>query len=309
MALAKYPGQTFYPTLEWTVSGLVGTMGLRITRNSDGATVLARSTAGITEFATSAEYTGTLVAPTTAGEYTVRWDDGSTGIGHVASEDLIVSYTAAATAAPAPGDLCTVAQVKSMVETATTATDALIQTYITAASAEIQSRYQTQFADGGSGAKSFEMYLEDVFVDLAPYGARAVTSVVLRDPGQSTSTALVTLTDFILRPLGGWQGLGTFTRISFNKNVVTAGYMINYNLAEVVVTGSWGPATTPVDIADAAASTVASWLDKAFADYGQSFVEDNGRYVRPDQFQGWRIPGSAHGTMSAYDRRASSSVL
>lgn len=308
--LAKYPGQTFYPTLEWTVSGLAGTIGVRINKKSDGSTVVARTTVGVTEFGTSGEYTGVLAAPLAAGDYSVRWDDGSTALGHVASEDLVVTYDAPTVALPGPLDLTTVAMVKFYVETGENTSDALIQTYITAASAEIERRYQRMLCDHGTSTRTFEVFGQDKgLVDLAPCDLRAPTAITLQDPEAQNTLTLTSLTDYILRPAGGWDGLGTYTRLKMNKNVVTAGYMINYDMADLIISGSWGPATIPPDVADAAAVTVASWFDKAFASYGQSFVDDTGRAVRPDTFGGWRIPMSAHGTLGSYDRRPGSSVI
>jgi hypothetical protein len=74
----------------WEV-GLVGQIGVSILDEND-AVVLARSTSGVTETTTVSEgstYSKTLIAPSTFGHYTTRWDDGLVNLGE-AFEDLIV---------------------------------------------------------------------------------------------------------------------------------------------------------------------------------------------------------------------------
>lgn len=95
------PGTTIYPVLEWDVSGLVGTLGVRVIRDRDQFEVLPRSTSNIVESpAGSARYTATVVLPSAVlpadTEYTVFWDDGSTGVSHTAAEDLVISGAAPA---------------------------------------------------------------------------------------------------------------------------------------------------------------------------------------------------------------------
>lgn len=69
-------------------SGLVGTIGVRLMDNQ-GATVVARTTAGILESpAGSTIYVKPdAVAPAAVGQYTITWDDGA---GTWATEDLVV---------------------------------------------------------------------------------------------------------------------------------------------------------------------------------------------------------------------------
>jgi hypothetical protein len=86
---------TFTTTFQSTTSGLVGTLGVRVI-DSAGATIVARSTSGITEpIAGSGVYFATvdltvLAVSPPSGHYVVVWDDGSTAAGHVKAEDLFL---------------------------------------------------------------------------------------------------------------------------------------------------------------------------------------------------------------------------
>ena len=107
------PGQTFEATVT-TASGLAGTLGVRI-RDNQGADVLARTTAGITADVTvgaTSVYRRTFTATTVRGQYTIVWDDGT---GVIATEELEVTQNLLEVAAPSGRDLCTLADVTSIV--------------------------------------------------------------------------------------------------------------------------------------------------------------------------------------------------
>lgn len=86
------PGATFETSIDWGVSGLAGTIRVRLL-NGSGGTAIAATTSGIVEFpATSGRYEVTLTAPGTAGQYQVFWDDGSVAVGHTApGDDVLVT--------------------------------------------------------------------------------------------------------------------------------------------------------------------------------------------------------------------------
>lgn len=78
---------SFEATANMGTTGLVGTLGVQIIDNQ-GATVLARTTAGIAEFPVGfGTYETLLIAPATVGQYTIVWDAGPND---VATEDLVV---------------------------------------------------------------------------------------------------------------------------------------------------------------------------------------------------------------------------
>lgn len=89
------PGATYEAVVDWGTTGLTGTLGLTVIDNIGGATV-ARLTTSITEIPTGSGIYVRVgnVAPTTAGQYTLFWDDGATTPGHVATEELDVTSSA-----------------------------------------------------------------------------------------------------------------------------------------------------------------------------------------------------------------------
>lgn len=89
------PGNSFQSNMDNAPAGLVGTVGVRIIRDSDGVTVSPRKTTGIIELvAGSGTYRAQLVAPEPTGEYTIFWDTGVVGPGTTATEDMTVSAIA-----------------------------------------------------------------------------------------------------------------------------------------------------------------------------------------------------------------------
>ena len=90
------PGATFEAVVDWGATG--ATIGMRIIDNA-GATTVARVT-GFTEYPAGSGiyYKGGRVAPSTAAQYTLVYDDdgGTAAVGHVATEDLLVTGDTAA---------------------------------------------------------------------------------------------------------------------------------------------------------------------------------------------------------------------
>ncbi len=88
------PGTTYEAVIDWGTTG--ATIGMRVIDNA-GATTVSRVT-GFTEYpAGSGIYARTgNTAPSAAGQYTLVYDDdgGTAAVGHVATEDLFVTYTA-----------------------------------------------------------------------------------------------------------------------------------------------------------------------------------------------------------------------
>lgn len=88
------PGEVFYDDLDNASTGLVGTLGVRMLRKSDGVEVMARMTSKIVEApAGSGHYVATLTAPEERGEYTILWDTGGALTSdNNAVDDLVVTY-------------------------------------------------------------------------------------------------------------------------------------------------------------------------------------------------------------------------
>jgi hypothetical protein len=104
------PGEPFEVVFSDAPTGLVGTLGVRVIDNATGATVIARTTAGITEpIAGTGLYIAHLTAPEEGGQYSIISDQGGAlEPSKVAVEELVVSFVAGAGSpeepeAPGPG--------------------------------------------------------------------------------------------------------------------------------------------------------------------------------------------------------------
>lgn len=101
----------FEAVLETGVTGLVGTIAVKIIDN-DGGTPVASTTTNITESGTSGIYIWNApAAPATLGQYTIVWStDGSYDADTVSTEDLVVAASSAGTlpAIPSPDDAAAV---------------------------------------------------------------------------------------------------------------------------------------------------------------------------------------------------------
>jgi hypothetical protein len=83
------PGASYEAVADGFITGLTGTIGVRI-RDNQGGDALARTTAGIAEDLTgSGVYRVTLTAPSLPGQYTIVWDDGGAPTSY-ATESLLV---------------------------------------------------------------------------------------------------------------------------------------------------------------------------------------------------------------------------
>lgn len=86
------PSTSFEATASGFPSGLVGTIGVRVTDGAGGTTV-ARTTSGIGEFpASSGIYYAAITAPSVQGQYQVVWDTGGNSP-QFAVDELTVTFT------------------------------------------------------------------------------------------------------------------------------------------------------------------------------------------------------------------------
>lgn len=200
-------------------------------------------------------------------------------------------------------DMCTIADVRAQGEMQSTQTtsDALIQSLITAASRIIVTRYEREFTPQSSGTRRFRV--DSRVVTLSPFDLRAVTAVTLHPESGSPQT-LTMDTGYSLAPVNGSRVLGTFHTLRLASRLpLTSSYATAFGHALVAVTGDWGAFTTasvPDDLRRGCVLTVASWLDRAIADY--SLQGDDGRGLRPGGFGGWPIPAAAHRIFQPYAR-------
>ncbi len=184
-----------------------------------------------------------------------------------------------------------------------TTSDALIQSLITAASVAINARYEREFTPL-STAVTRRFRVDSSLVTLAPYDLRSATVVTLH-PESGSPQILAADAGYALRPINGARGLATYDTLMISALLPLSWslYAVKFGHALLDVTGDWGAFTTtmvPMDIRRACVLTVASWLDRAIADY--AIQTDDGRALRPGGFGGWPIPAAAHRILQPYAR-------
>lgn len=190
------PGATFESFSPEFASGLAGTVGVRI-RDGAGSDFLARTTAGITADTTvgaTSVYRKSLTAPTTAGQYWIIWDDGTTlsdpvelvvtaSAADLASGTLYVTRDAIKQAAALNGESFADDDIDLAVEAASRAVDGYKGTrfYATA-----ETRYYT------AGRYDRWVAIDDLVT---------LTAVTLDEDGDGTyETTWAEGTDFVLDP-------------------------------------------------------------------------------------------------------------
>jgi len=90
MSIYARPSEQFEASASGFPSGLVGTIGVRVS-DGEGGTVVARTTQGIIEFPEgSGIYSAVLLAPGTTGQYQVIWDTNGV-VPDWGVEDLVVA--------------------------------------------------------------------------------------------------------------------------------------------------------------------------------------------------------------------------
>lgn len=302
------PGASFETSALFVAGISAGTVGVRILDGA-GATTTARATLtalGGGEFpASSGIYYATVTAPSTAGDYIVLWDNGATTPGNVVAYDLHVSYTSPATSTPSGSDLCTVADVRTQLETPTgeTSRDTLIQVLITHASASIQREIRREFAPVTTAATRRRLVWPgrratgSVLVDLDPYDLRTVSSMTLH-PEDTSPVTLVANTDYILDPVEAVQG--TYQRV-----LIYGGLSFSSTLSQrfgfcfLDVAGAWGFSSVPDDVKQACIEAVCSWLRR---DMSAVYDVDDPRQAQPDRLKTLMLPPSSRQKLAPFRR-------
>jgi len=261
MTIFATPGATVEASVVNFPTGLTGTVRYRLLDNV-GATTSGPTTTGIGEYpAGSGFYSVAFTAPTTAGEYSILWDTGTLGPGTTAAEALSVSYSAPSASAPSGDDLCTVADVRVLLEFASgdTSRDTLIQALITDASRMIRSFKAREFVAVGSTTRRFCVPVGAGIFDLDPYDLRAASAIVLH-PESSGPVTLTANTDYVTRPLPSRYGV--YTHLQFSRQLSWTGSNVSreFGFAFLDITATWGFAAVPGEAKDACALTVAAWM-------------------------------------------------
>jgi len=194
----------------------------------------------------------------------------------------------------AAGDLTTLSYVKTLMEISNdTSRDSQISQNITAASAKITNWCNRQFyAPGGTQTYTFECGPgsrgDDYIVDLAPYDLQSASSVVLWPDDSSPVTLNASNNDYVLEPVTKPEGVYKRLRITYLRWLMNS-FAFNFGYAQIQVTGTWGFPTIPVDVGEACARTVATWMNSAVASFGSGGVAEHGGLPLPPS-GGYGIP-------------------
>lgn len=193
-------------------------------------------------------------------------------------------------------DLCTTADVKNAAGISTSADDALIATLISAASSAIGAYCQRELA-AVAGTPTRRVEARSRVVDLAPYDLRSATTVTLHPTATSPTT--LTTSEW----LGHATADGTYTTLTLGASVSLASDTWDeFGVALLDITGTWGVATTPTDVARACALTAASWLDRAVDAYAAQVSIDTPGGARLATGVGAAIPAAARRLLDPYRR-------
>lgn len=278
MAYYVRPGGDLELSAGPTLTGLTGTIGVRI-MDGEGGTVLARQTAGIIEQpAGSGLYVLRIsnAAPTVAGRYQVVWDTG--GASPVwATETMEVLSSLPGVAGPSNDDLCTLSDVRAMMQfgDGETEQDTILSVLITRASKAISRYSQREFVNRGPLSRRFDWQPGRTLLDLAPFDLRAATAVALVTPDGSTPIAPG---DYQLGPNPSVDGVYRIVRLRPEVRYLGAGGI----LPALEITGTWGFPAIPDDIIQAAVATVVTWTRRDVSAFTSTYNLDEARVERPE---------------------------
>lgn len=181
-------------------------------------------------------------------------------------------------------DLTTLAAVRSFLQKGTTETgqDVIIGSLITRASRLIEAETGREFTPTTGQARTF-VHREGRLLQVGDL--RSVTSIVLDTQLAASSQTTLASTDYALRPKPARDGIYQWVRLPGYPGVVDR---------EVTITGDWGFATIPDDVAHACIVTVAIWLRRDVAAFERTFSIEEDRLERPQALPSAVRSGLAH---------------
>lgn len=204
-------------------------------------------------------------------------------------------------------DLTTLSAVRTRLElpAAETSRDTLISALITSASDAIMREVEREFAPVTSSAtRRRRIYPTkrvqgSLYVDLAPYDLRTVSTMTLH-PEESSPTVLTATTDYILGPPEAPQGVYTHVLLR-NTLTLTSTLLNRFGFAYLDVAGAWGFASVPSDVAEACIDTVAAWMRRDVAAFGIDDLGD-GRGLAPLRPGTYSLPNAALKKLAPFRR-------
>jgi hypothetical protein len=208
--------------------------------------------------------------------------------------------------AAAAWDLCTLADVRQALElpTADTTRDALIESLISDLSRAIIREYDREFAPAASATRRFTVPAGSLYLDLAPYDLRSVTSLSVNPEASGGGTALTATTDYQLMPVVIQQG--TYEGVRFSSRVTslhTSQTAQDYGYTLVSINGAWGFATVPEDVKRACVIAVQSALRRDLTELAIAGI-DEPQSIAPEGPATHAIPAASRRLLAPFRRTA-----
>lgn len=207
----------------------------------------------------------------------------------------------------AAGDLVTRAEVRTALElpASDTSRDALIDALITYYSKAICDEVDRQFApiEGSVGTpttKRFRLPFGEYRLDLAPYDAASISSIVLH-PESGGPITLSATTQWQAHPVAKPDGVYTSVQFSaLMTGIFTSQTAINFGHVLVDVSGVWGFASVPAPVKQATIIAVSSAMRRDVTQFDLSI--DEGGSIRPDSVGTFGLPPASRRLLSPYRR-------
>lgn len=258
MSITVAPSTSFEASIDVGTTGLVGTIAIGIYEGSTDVAHTALATTTINEIGTTGLYVATRTSPAVAGQYLIVWSlDGSLTPAQLATEDLLITSSSVATAAPAGRDLCTLAEVKTYIPgyVTDTDTDTLLQRFINAESTTILNRGR-EFVVIGTNPQARSFYLNSYDVDTRtlPVGDLATTpTTVAVTTIDGTAVQTVAAASIIGKPYLR-QAWDPITDLVFPAGALDPATLSDGNV--ITVTGTYGFPSIPPDVREACCKMV-----------------------------------------------------
>lgn len=190
-------------------------------------------------------------------------------------------------------DLTTLSAVREFLQkqAVDTEQDDVIASLITRASNLIMRYTEREFAPATTSDTRVFDYEGRGWLDLAPYDLRSVSSIQI-DTDTSSPTTLTSGTDYRLWPRPAVDGTYLALRLD------TPGVYSEWPTRELSITGDWGFASVPSDVAHACIVTVSIWLRRDVAAFAANMNLDEARVERPEV-----LPSAVKAGLDHYKRR------
>ena len=203
-------------------------------------------------------------------------------------------------------DLCTLANVREAPElpASDTTRDNLIQSLISDLSRAIMREYDREFAPAtASATRRFQVPAGSLYLDLAPYDLRTVSSLTI-NPEASPGSVLTATTDYQLMPVtspqGPYQGIRFSNRLT-SLHVSQTAQDYGYTLVDIA--GAWGFSAVPDDVKRACVIAVQSGLRRDLTELAIAGI-DEPQSISPEGPATHAIPAASRRLLAPYRRTA-----